>query len=299
MALELPLLARAPAKVNLCLYVGPRRGDGLHELCSLFQSVTLADDVVLERAEGGADELVCPGVSGKNLATEALARFRERFGWDAPPLRVRIEKRIPVAAGLGGGSADAAAVLRLAIAAAGIEPERGALESLAMGIGADVPSQLDPGTALVTGAGERVEPLPPPALALVLLCGSGSLETGAVYARADKLGLPERDLDRLAAHLRSAFGRAEHEPAALGLLMQNDLEPAALELEPAADHALELLERAEPLGAIVSGSGPAAFGLFDSGGEAERAAARLAPHWPGKAIAAYPITPGFADPRPA
>ena len=104
----------APAKLNLCLFLGPRRADGLHELVSLFEPLALSDAIeVTELAAGEPDEVVCPGVEGENLAARALAALRER-GWDAPPLRLEIAKRIPVAAGLGGGSADAAAVLRLA-----------------------------------------------------------------------------------------------------------------------------------------------------------------------------------------
>src|SRR5688572_61961 len=116
------LSARAPAKVNLCLFVGRRRRDGLHEICSLFQSVTLADEVGLSPALGAADEIVCQAVHGPNLASKALAAFRDRFEWDGPPQRITIEKRIPIAAGLGGGSADAAAVLRLASTESRIYP---------------------------------------------------------------------------------------------------------------------------------------------------------------------------------
>ena len=105
------MLLHAPAKLNLCLYLGPRRDDGLHELCSLFEPLALAD--LIEVSEAERDEVICPGVEGENLAARALAALRER-GWERPPLRVEIEKRVPVAAGLGGGSADAAAVLRLA-----------------------------------------------------------------------------------------------------------------------------------------------------------------------------------------
>src|SRR5882757_11333111 len=105
------MLVHAPAKLNLGLYLGRPRPDGLHELCSLFEPLALAD--LLRITEAERDEVVCPGVEGENLAARALAALRER-GWDAPPLRIEIEKRTPVAAGLGGGSADAAAVLRLA-----------------------------------------------------------------------------------------------------------------------------------------------------------------------------------------
>ncbi|MEX2448072.1 MAG: hypothetical protein WD404_04935, partial [Solirubrobacterales bacterium] len=114
---------QAHAKLNLCLFLGPRRADGLHELCSLFEPLALADVIEVSEAGAaspggagpapGADEVVCPGVEGENLAARALAALRAG-GWEAPPLRIEIEKRIPLAAGLGGGSADAAALLRLA-----------------------------------------------------------------------------------------------------------------------------------------------------------------------------------------
>jgi 4-diphosphocytidyl-2-C-methyl-D-erythritol kinase len=103
----------APAKVNLVLHVGPRRSDGLHELCSLFASLELADELAVEPA--AQDEVVCPGVHGPNLAQRAIDAYRAAAGAaELPPLRVTIHKRIPVAAGLAGGSADAAAVLRAA-----------------------------------------------------------------------------------------------------------------------------------------------------------------------------------------
>src|SRR3954468_7601886 len=105
------MLVHAPAKLNLCLYLGRAREDGLHELCSLFEPLALADLIEVSPAE--RDEVVCPGVEGENLAARALAGLRER-GWVREPLRIEIEKRVPVAAGLGGGSGDAAAVLRLA-----------------------------------------------------------------------------------------------------------------------------------------------------------------------------------------
>src|SRR5947208_2151547 len=125
----------APAKLNLCLYLGARREDGLHELCSLFEPLALGD--LIEVSEAAEDEVVCAGVDGENLALRALRALREH-GWESPPLRIEIEKRTPVAAGLGGGSADAAAVLRLA---AGEVPD---LEQIAAALGADVPSQLTP-----------------------------------------------------------------------------------------------------------------------------------------------------------
>jgi 4-diphosphocytidyl-2-C-methyl-D-erythritol kinase len=165
---------QAPAKLNLCLYLGPRRDDGLHELCSLFEPLALADTIEISAgtpAAGGrgVDEVVCAGVKGDNLAAHALAALR-KSGWQSPPLRVEIEKRIPVAAGLGGGSADAAAILRLAGDSGSDAPD---LERIAAGLGADVPSQLSPALALVQGAGERVERLPAPASHAALLLPAG------------------------------------------------------------------------------------------------------------------------------
>lgn len=272
----------APAKLNLCLYLGPRREDGLHELCSLFEPLALADLITLptltppgvgqsRMGEGvERDEVVCPGVGGENLAARALAALRE-CGWAHPPLRVEIEKRIPVAAGLGGGSADAAAVLRLAAG------EVAELEEIALGLGADVPSQLTPAFALVGGAGERVERLPNPTPhAVVLLPGGGGLSTAEVFAEADRLGLgrPADRLDEIAARLREVAG-AGASPLSYPELLVNDLEPAALSLRPEIDEALEALRAAGAPHALLTGSGPTAFGLFGDIAAAREAAAAL------------------------
>jgi 4-diphosphocytidyl-2-C-methyl-D-erythritol kinase len=258
----------APAKLNLCLYLGVRRDDGLHELCSLFEPLALAD--LIEVSEAERDEVICDGVEGENLATRALAALRER-GWGSPPLRVEIEKRIPVAAGLGGGSADAAAVLRLA-AGEVAEPER-----IAGGLGADVPSQLTPALALVRGAGERLERLPRPAAhAVVLLPSGGGLSTADVFAEADRLGLGRSDeeLDELARRLRAAAG-AGASPLAYPELLVNDLEPAARSLRPEIGSALDALRGAGAAQALLTGSGPTAFGLFASLAAAREAASAL------------------------
>ena len=188
LAEALAVIVRAPAKLNLCLYVGGRREDGLHELRSLFCPLLLSDRIeVAELEEGEADEVVCPAVDGPNLVAVALEAMRAR-GWSGPPLRVEIEKRIPVAAGLGGGSADAAAVLRLAAG------ELGDLDGIAAGLGADVPSQLDPAFALVGGAGEVVEPLPAPGeFAVVLIPDDPGLSVGGrVRARPTRWGSGDR-----------------------------------------------------------------------------------------------------------
>ncbi len=183
------------------------------------------------------------------------------------PLRVEIEKRIPVAAGLGGGSADAAAILRLAAG------EVGDLQGLAAELGADVPSQLHPTLALVRGAGERVEPLPEPAAhAAVLLPDGGGLSTAEVFAAADRLGAGREpaELEALAVRLREAAG-AGASPLSYPELLVNDLEAPARSLRPGIGDALDELREAGAPVALLSGSGPTAVGLF-----ADLAAARAA-----------------------
>jgi 4-diphosphocytidyl-2-C-methyl-D-erythritol kinase len=279
---------RAPAKLNLCLYVGERRADGLHEICSLFQAVTLGDFVTMELAPGDHDEVVCPGVEGENLAAVALARFRERFAWHRPPVRVTIEKHIPIAGGLGGGSADAGAVLRLATRGSGVPARVEDLQELAVSIGADVPSQVQPGSHLVLGAGEIVERLPKTwHVAAVLLTNEDGLDTGTVYDIHDQLRHGHghgRRLEHDRGLLQEAVFTSGYDPLEFGSLLQNDLEPPALKLLPEVRDALALLREAGARVARLSGSGPTAFGLFDSRREAEAAQAMIAPRWSGETI---------------
>jgi 4-diphosphocytidyl-2-C-methyl-D-erythritol kinase len=272
------LTLRAPAKLNLCLYLGRPREDGLHELRSLFCPLTLSDRIVVTEAE--ADEVVCPDVAGPNLAEAALAGLRAR-GWSRPPLRIEIEKRIPVAAGLGGGSADAAAVLRLA------GDEVDGLADLAAKLGADVPSQLDPALSLIGGAGELVERLEPPRhFGVVLIAAEDGLSTADVYGEADRLGLgrdPD-ELDSIAAELRSAAGRGAS-PLDYRELLVNDLAHGALSLRPAIGGALAALADAGAEVALVTGSGPTAFGIFSDIAAADAAAGHLAPRFAGAIVA--------------
>ena len=248
----------APAKVNLLLHVGARRLDGLHELCSLFATIDLADDVTVE--EAGADAVECAGVEGPNLALAALERFRSEADAALPPLRVTIEKRIPVAAGLGGGSADAAAVLRAANRIAGEPLDASELRALGATLGADVPSQIEPRHALVTGAGERVEPIGLPPMTLLLVPDPAGLSTADVYARGDTLGTTRADLDP--APVRALAGGPL---ADLAAALQNDLEPAAVALRPELAGRMAALRQAGALAARVTGSGPTVFGVFRQG----------------------------------
>ncbi len=193
---------RAPAKLNLCLYLGPRRGDGLHEIRSLFCPLTLADRIVVSDAD--ADQVVCPGVEGPNLAEEALAALRAR-GW-----RALAGEGGDREAHSGRGRARRGQRRRSGAPAPGAREVDG-LAELAAELGADVPSQLDPAFALVGGAGEAVEPLPPPGeFAVVLLPADEGLRTADVYAEADRLGLGRdlAELDAIAERLRAAAARA-------------------------------------------------------------------------------------------
>jgi 4-diphosphocytidyl-2-C-methyl-D-erythritol kinase len=277
----------APAKLNLCLFLGPSREDGRHELVTLFQPLTLADRVRLEPAPLGAvaDEVHCPGVDGDNLAAGALRAFRERTGWRGVPVRLVVDKRIPVAAGMAGGSADAAAALRLIARAAGVRDDA-LLRELAAGLGADVPGQVRPARYLATGAGEYLESVPdPPGFGVLVLRARTPLATAAVFAEADRQGL-----GRTAAELAERRD-AVHDAAGDGLLpvhlAVNDLEPAAVALCPEVDDALAQARGARADQALVCGSGPTVVGLY-ADPEGARAAATMLAHRDPAPIAATP-----------
>jgi 4-diphosphocytidyl-2-C-methyl-D-erythritol kinase len=257
------------AKANLVLHVGPPRADGLHPLCSLMASLDLADDVELSEREG-EDLVLCPGVPGHNLAERALRLFREEVPGSLPPLEIRIEKRIPVAAGLGGGSADAAAVLRAANRLAGrpLDPDR--LRALGARLGSDVPGLVEPAHALVSGTGEIVERVALTPMAFVLVPQEEGLRTPEVYAELDRLGGHRATLD--GGRLRELAGAPLVE---LGRAVENDLQRAAISLRPELERPLRELRAAGALAAAISGSGPTAFGLFPSIDDARRAANRI------------------------
>ncbi len=261
---------QARAKINLCLFVGPRRGDGNHEIVTLMDSLELCDDVTLTTDAPGldADQVICPGVEGPNLAADALRAFRERTGWDAPPVRLKIDKRIPVASGMAGGSADAAAALRLASEASGIGDRR-LLAEIGAPLGADVASQIRGGLVLATGTGARLRPLNMSlSYTVVVVAVDAALTAGAVYAEADRLGLPRDQLD-----LARSLTRTQAALSSETILerLHNDLQDAARSLCPAIDRALEATLAAGADHALVSGSGPTVLGVFVGSGHRERA----------------------------
>ena len=262
------LVTLAPAKVNLVLRVGPPRRDGFHDVLSLMVPLDLADTVevtVRERAGG----VTCrvpgrPDLDGEeNLAARAALLVKERF---ARPnaVAIRIVKRIPVTAGLGGGSSDAAAVIR-ALARAFRIRDAAALAALAAELGSDVPFFLGPGAAWARGRGERLAEAAVPPLDLVLVYP----EDPALAIRA---GEAYRWLDERRA------GRKVSIPTRVGrwrpATLANDLEGPCLEKHPVLSTLLGWLVGAGATKAIMSGSGPTVFGLFRTRVEA-RGAARV------------------------
>jgi 4-diphosphocytidyl-2-C-methyl-D-erythritol kinase len=260
------VILRAPAKVNLCLRVGPLRSDGYHRLTTLFQAVDCYDELELEEAP----ETVVTGFPDDTLVSAALQALGETR-------HVVLRKRIPVAAGLGGGSSDAAAVLRAL--SAGRDPNE--LHAIARALGADVPFFLTGAeTGFGTGRGDRIQPLPdfPRGHAFVIVPAEG-LGAGEVFAASEPNPIfraVEGDLVRAMHSVRTVGDVAA--------LMANDLEPAVLRLRPDAGAALDALRREGALAQIVTGSGPTAFGLFSHRQAAEAAAAGI----PG-AFAASPV----------
>jgi 4-diphosphocytidyl-2-C-methyl-D-erythritol kinase len=292
------LRALAPGKVNLGLVLGPVRADGRHELVTAIESVSLADELTLSTGpEITADQVECAAVDGRNLVEDALAALRSA-GWSASPVRIEITKRIPVAGGMAGGSADAAAALRMALVLGDVR--RGEVSRIAASLGSDVPSQLVPGLVLATGGGEVIEPREPLGdHALVLLPLGSTLPAADVYARADALGLPLID-----GELRSRgreLGRAMKRGARLGPeQLVNDLDRAAISLQP---EVAEALRAARDVGAehvFGSGSGPTVAGLFwgeDGVARAGAAARMLVDDYP-DAVCVEPVGPDFGMPHP-
>lgn len=251
------------AKINLGLVVGSRRPDGKHEVETVLQRVDLCDTVGLEPAPGGG--IVVEGFEDA-IVQRALNAFAEATG-TAPDWRVRIDKRIPVAAGLGGGSSDAAAALLLVNELAPNSLPRDELRIIAAGIGADVPFFLEDCAMLATGDGSELEQLDLPLdywVVLVLPTGARKESTAAVYERFDESNGAEFFEERRTA-LRSALERVE-EAVGLAGLPRNDLDSSPL----AGD-----LTRLGAFRADVTGAGPAVYALFAARRDAERAGREL------------------------
>jgi 4-diphosphocytidyl-2-C-methyl-D-erythritol kinase len=272
---------RVPAKVNLHLSVGDVRKDGYHELVTVYQAVSLYDEVTVEAADRLSVSVVGDGagevpLDDENLAARAVIAAAAVVGRE-PHLKVSIRKGIPVAGGMAGGSADAAAALVAADSLWGSSLDRTTLEGLAAGLGSDVAFLLAGGTALGTGRGEVISPV----LAVgdyhwVLALADFGLSTPAVYAEYDRLRAAGPDAaespapDGVLAALRAG------DVVALSMALANDLQPAALLLRPQLARVLDAGRELGAVGGIVSGSGPTVALLARSSAESVRIASALA-----------------------
>jgi 4-diphosphocytidyl-2-C-methyl-D-erythritol kinase len=262
----------AAAKVNLALEVLGRRTDGYHEIATVMQAVDLSDRLVLEDAEALEVRTSAPGVptDERNLAYRAAAALRDAAGVQRG-VRIALDKRIPVAAGLGGGSTDAAAVLVGLNRLWGLRWTVERLEELAVGLGMDVPFFLRGGAALATGRGERLARLTGGAMALVLVNPRFPVSTAETYGRVT----PAMYSD--GGHARAVAGALRSRGAAqVAASLYNGLEPAARAAYPQIAKMEAALEAAGALGAVMSGSGPTVFGVARSREHARQIRARVA-----------------------
>jgi 4-diphosphocytidyl-2-C-methyl-D-erythritol kinase len=309
-----PLIRLAPAKVNLTLSIGPRRPDGYHALHSVMVPLAMSDRLSVARAHGPDDSLHVTGEDGPpradDLVLRGIAAARRGVGRsvgrdvEAFPLAARLEKRLPLAAGLGGGSSDAAAAIEAALAAWGVELDLAERISIAADVGSDVPFFLAGGPALVEGRGERVTPLAQPTgrpIGLLIVTPALALSTTEAFRLLDAGG-PGAPADpqstrltseHLAAELRAGLAGASLVARAGVLAAANDLMNAATALAPDLRAFRRSLVRqlGRPVG--QSGSGPTMWALYASLEDAESAAQRLR-----EAVAAGELVgPGAHPPR--
>ena len=271
---------RVPAKVNLALNVGATDNEGYHALGTLFQAVSLFDDLVARPAEAGVFRVSFrgEGASGlptddTNLVVRAARLLAETCGTGNLGAEIRVHKRIPVAGGMAGGSADAAATLVACNQLWGTGLDTGQLHALAARLGADVPFLLHGGTAVGTGRGEKLKPVPVRgSLQWVLALSHHSLSTPAVFREFDRISPPrptEIDPGLLAALAAGDVHR-------VGSLLGNDLQRAAVNLHPELADVLAMGREAGAVGALVSGSGPTIAFLADTPATADAISGRLA-----------------------
>lgn len=274
----------APAKVNLYLHVGAPSADGYHPISSLVVFADVGDRVSLEVAPHFAFEVIGPFApalagEGDNLVVRAVRRLAEALGADLPPVRLVLDKQLPVAAGLGGGSSDAAAALRLVRDQVFPHADDALLRSILEGVGADGPMCLSASPAVALGRGERLTPAPSlPTLHAVLINPGAPSPTGAVYAAYDRAG---RFGGEASGSLRPGY--ADPSDLARDLAAcRNDLQAPAAAATPAIGEALAWLEaRTSVLLARMSGSGATVAALCPDGATAARVAAAAAVANPG------------------
>jgi 4-diphosphocytidyl-2-C-methyl-D-erythritol kinase len=271
---------KAPAKVNLSLLVGPTDASGYHEIFTVFVPVDVYDVLgfALEAKPGGGGpghvHVKAHAIEAEaNIVAHALRALERHTGWVFTG-RVTIDKGIPMAAGMGGGSTDAATALQVGTwvlrEAGGPAPDDEGLRRLARALGADVPFFLDPRPAIGRGIGELLEPIVLPDLSLVLVFTDQPLSTAHVYREFD-LTNPREDSDAFAARSREAETRwrGARTVEDVARLLQNDLEETSCSLLPGLCDAKEMLVQEGALGAVMSGSGPTMYGVCRSHEDAE------------------------------
>ncbi|MFB8281639.1 4-(cytidine 5'-diphospho)-2-C-methyl-D-erythritol kinase [Nocardia colli] len=275
-----PITVRAPSKVNLHLGVGDLRPDGYHDLTTVFQALSLSDDVEIAPASSLAVRVSGEGAADvptdrTNLVWKAAVRLAHQAG-RAPLVEFAIAKGIPVAGGMAGGSADGAAALVGLNELWDLGLTRDELAAVGAELGSDVPFALHGGTALGTGRGERLLPvLSRNSFHWVLALAKGGLSTPAVFAELDRLranGTPPRLGEPQQLMQALAFG----DPKQLAPLLGNDLQAAALSLKPELRRTLRAGVNAGALAGLVSGSGPTCAFLCESEESAVAVAAELA-----------------------
>lgn len=261
------LVLPAYAKLNLTLDVLGRHPDGYHEIASVLQTVSLHDLLIVQRAPTSSFEAAGPPMAGENLVLKATRCLEEHVGRSLP-LRIRLHKRVPVAAGMGGGSADAAAVLRAVSRLYGLTLSAQELREIAARVGQDVPFLLYGGTALATGLGSTLEPLPavPRRWVFMVAAPPVAVSTRRVYETVDGRAPSLKLTPALVSALRS--GPLDN-PSGFG----NDLEAVTRSLHPDLEHAVAPLASVIP-GLTMTGSGGAFFAAFDSVAKARKALER-------------------------
>lgn len=254
---------RVPAKINLALKVGPPRADGFHPLATVFQAVSLFDEVQADWADPGEVTVSVTGegaetvpLDATNLAVRAARLLAEASGMAASlGASLAIQKSIPVAGGLAGGSADGAAALVACAALWDLDLSSDQLHELAATLGSDVPFAMVGGTAVGSGRGEHLVPaLARGSYSWVLAFGHHGLSTPAVYRHFDELTPAAPAAPEIPAALMNALRSGD--PAQVGPALVNDLQPSALDLQPRLQQVLDAGLDFGALGAVVSGSGP-------------------------------------------
>ncbi|MET7771575.1 4-(cytidine 5'-diphospho)-2-C-methyl-D-erythritol kinase [Nocardia sp. NPDC005366] len=275
-----PIIVRAPSKVNLHLGVGDLRADGYHDLTTVFQALSLSDDLQISPSAVLSVRVTGEGAAQvptdrTNLVWKVAVRLAHLAG-RAPLVEIAITKGIPVAGGMAGGSADAAAALVGLNELWELGLSRDELAAIAAEIGSDVPFSLHGGTALGTGRGERLLPvLSRNTFHWVLALAKGGLSTPSVFAELDRLR-DNGDPPRLGEPQELMQALASGDPKQLAPLLGNDLQAAALSLKPELRRTLRAGVTAGALAGIVSGSGPTCAFLCDGADSAIAVAAELA-----------------------